>query len=285
MRTMSAELLAGQQASVHQPYVERLTLSSRRWGVGRLEHSNLHSEAVAGHLFTACVTPEGVVVRARVTAAGDVYTQRVDSPFAATASSWEGWTLLGAGIASAMVRPALVAEGSGVTLLLVKPNGYTLFRRYSGDGGRTWGTDLNIASDSAAPIRAVGATARTGSGTRLYVWACGPNVEGSAVVDLRYREHYSGGTLGTTSSFTLTKFWQVRDLAAVWTGDWHVIVTGQSGEAPNPWGVFLLVLGDGVQYATGAWHGIGTLERADSLSAYRYSSPSLSTLGSTYRCA
>lgn len=285
MRTLSAELLAAQKAGVQQPWVQRVSLSSRRWGVQPLARSPLYSEVAAGQPFGACATPDGAVVRARVTGANEVYTQRVAGPLSATAAAWSGWALLGAGIASSLVAPALVAEGATVSLLYVKTDGTTVVRRMSGDGGLTWGAEVVVAADAAAPVRAVAAAARVGAGVRLYLWACGPNVQGSAVVELRHREESAANVLGAQSIFGLAKFWQVQSMGLLWDGDWHVAATGQLGFGGNPWGVFLLVLGDGARYAAGTWHGTGVLERADGLASYRYSSPSLAKIASAYRCA
>ena len=285
MKALGAALLAGQQAQTQRPYVQALTATSRRWGVQPLVPEVLYAEAATGAGFAACFAADGSLCRMRVASGGDVFFQRVPGPATASAAAWGAWSLLGAGVAGA-VSPVAMAAGPGVVnMVYVKPDGHTLVRRFSSNNGASWSAEQVIGTDAAAPVRAVAVASKPGADDRLFVWACGPNVLGAAVVELRTRTLSPSGTLGTVTPSTVPKFWQVEGLACTYGGDWHVAVTGQDGQGEHPWGVFLTLMGDGSAAPVGTWLPLGTIQQADAATEYRYDTPSLVNAAGTYRCA
>lgn len=285
MRTLPAELLAAQQSRTQAPYIEYLRCTSRRWGVQPLPVSPLYTETATGQAFAACVAPDGSVCRVRITGAGDIYFQRVPDPLAATAATWSAWTLLGAALASSVVPPALGAGVSLVNMVYVRPDGYTVVRRFSSNNGATYSGEAGVAADAAAPVRAVAVAGKPATNDRLFVWAAGPNVLGGDPVEIKFRTLSPTGVYGVITLAPIPRFAQVEGLALEYGGDWHVAITGQGGGGDRPWGVFLTQLGDGYAMPSGLWSAPGTLQRADAGTQYGYTTPSLAAIAGAYRCA
>lgn len=285
MRQLSAEMLTAQAQPVQRPYVDGLICTAARWGVEPLASTVLHSEAGPGEHSAACIAADGSLCRMRITAAGDLYVQRVASPAAAQPAAWTAWTLLASGAASAVIPPAMGASAALVNLAYVRPDGYTLVRRFSQNNGATWSSEQVVVSDASAPVRAGAIAARPGADDRMFMWASGPNAPGTNSVKLYYRILAGTGAWGPLNTSTLTPFRQVEGLAVHHDGDWHAAVCGQSGEGGAPWGVFLALVGDGYSLPAGSWAGLGTVQRADAESGYRYSYPSLVRIGGASRCS
>ncbi len=285
MKALSASILAGQQALTQRPYVQSLTVTNRRRGVQPLVPEALYAEAATSAGFAACFAADGSLCRMRVAGGGDVYVQRVPSPATASTAAWGAWTLLAAGVASGFSPVAMVAGPVIVNMVYVKPDGYSLVRRFSGNNGASWSAESAVSSDAAAPVRAVAVATKPTVEDRLFVWGCGPNVAGAAVVELRSRTLSPSGVLGPLSVSTVPKFWQVEGLACSYGGDWHVAVAGQDGRGEHPWGVFLTLMGNGAAAPVGTWLPLGTLQRADAATEYRYDTPSLVSAAGAYRCA
>ncbi|MDP9380741.1 MAG: hypothetical protein M3Q29_11445 [Chloroflexota bacterium] len=284
MKALTEQLLAAQKERTQRPYIQWLTATSRRWGAHPLAATPIHSEAGDAAQFAACIAADGSLCRMRILANGDLLAQRITDPV--SPAGWgAAWSLLGAGVASSSIPPSMVSGSTTVNMGYVRPDGVTVVRRVSTNNGVSWTGENLVAADTAAPVRAVALAARAGTNDRFFLWAAGAVQSGASTVELRYRMLTSSGTYGAITSATVPKFRNVEGLTCVHNGDWHVAITGQSGQGEYPWGVFLTLMGDGYSTAAGNWLGLGTLQRADSDTGYRFYQPSLASITGTEHCS
>lgn len=272
MRALPDALVQAQKQRTQTPCIGNLAISHDRWGAEVPDIVTVYDDASTASQFAACITNDGYLLRVKVNGAGDVLYQRSDPEQPAQPS---GWTLLASAVASSLAPIAVCQSARYTNLLYVKPDGYGLVRRVSSNNGATWGSEVSVASDSAAPVGAVGIAARPGTDVRLVVWAAGNREAGSPSVQVSYTFINSGQIIAAP----LPKFQAVEGLSVVSDGDWLCILTGSS------WGVYTAIMGDGARYPSEQWAGFGTVTEADSDSGYRYLYPSLARMGQTYLCA
>jgi hypothetical protein len=282
LKALAEQLLAAQRERSHRPYIASLTVTSRRWGTHPLVFAPINADVDAGTQFAACIAADGSLCRMRILTGGDVIAQRVTDP--SSPSGWGAWYTVAAGAANPAVPPAMAAGPTLVNMAYAKRDSNTVVRRYSANNGASWSGESTVAADAAAPVRAVATATRAGTDERLFLWAAGTVQSGASVVELRYRTLSATGTYGAIATSPIPRFWTVEGLACAHGGDWHVAITGQSGEGEHPWGVFLTQMGDGYSAAPGSWAELGTLQRADSAAAYHFYNPSLASVTGTERC-
>lgn len=255
MRGLSATLLAAQRSGAATPFL-RTRVIQKLGGIGRLDWERLYTGSEADAPHGAAQAGDGALLRIRVSPSNTVQVQRVPSP--GPGSDYATWP---GGTGANAVAVAICASGATVWAFHSESGGGTVKAAQSTDNGATFGAWTEVAPGGATPTRL--AAAMKPNGEVLVIFDRGSQV---------YSLKRSGGAWGSQTPWA-NSVAALAGLAALYLGDWNVVVSGQDafGNAK----VWTCLYGDGYSQGADTWSSLQELTMAASGSSLQFQNPSL----------
>ncbi len=267
MRTLSSTLLAAQKSPVRQPYI-KIEAHNRLCGVINLQWERLYTGAEPDSLHAMTIPSDGSLVRVRATPASDgrkLYRQRVASPGpAADFSSWSYLNQYG------VMAVALCSLGTEVSLFWVRSDASINYLK-SSDCGLTWPSGASLGSAPTSDITGLAAAYKPNGDLALF-FAHSSHLYVIKRVDGEWQTRIEWDR--TTSGLS--------GAAVVYSGDWHMLISGQAENGDHK--VWSLVYGDGDEVASGVWSELKEITSAPYGGSFAYSGLSLDRPDAVYRC-
>ena len=258
MRTLSPSLLAAQQSPSHVPYV-RVEASNRVAGVIRLHWDRLYTGGEADYYHAMALCSSGAMVRARLTPPADgskLYRQTVSNP--GPGADFSNWVYTGH---YDCVAVAAAACGNTLSLLWISSS-REVRQIFSTDGGVNWGAAELIDYTPGAGSHRLAAAYRPNGDLAVFY---------TDQVYLYVKQRVSG-IWQTTVVWDKTTG-DLSGVAAVYDGDWDLLVTGV--DANGNVRLWSLVYGDGGDVPAGTWSPLEAVAAAPSGAGYEFSHPCL----------
>ncbi|MDP2919376.1 MAG: hypothetical protein Q8O43_04060 [Dehalococcoidia bacterium] len=253
MRTLSSTLLASQKSASRIPYV-KVTATNKLVGVVRLKWERLYTGTEPDGYHAVTVPGDGSLVRVRVGPGEDsnkLYRQRVTSP--GPQSDFSQWTYTNQYNCQAV---AVASRSAEVIIFWVNVN-HELVRLLSSDYGASWGTADVIDLSTSSLVPGISAAYKPNGDIAVF-FASGTNL---------YVKKRVGGSWQGKSAWDKTTG-VLSSVAAVYDGDWNLIVTGQ--DTSGNYRVWSLVYGDGGAVPAGDWSALKALASAASGGDFEY---------------
>ena len=253
MRTLSSTLLAAQKESSRIPYV-KMEAKNRIAGAVRLDWTRLYTGSEADCFHALTMPGDGSLIRARLTPVTDgrkLYCQRVANP--GPASDFSNWTYTNQYNCLAVAAASYEAEAS----IFWINDSREVRRIKSTDNGANWGSPELI---DYSPTTAVGglAAAYKSNGDLAIFFTDQTNL---------YVKKRVGGSWQEKTAWDKTTG-DLSGVAAVYDGDWNLIVSGQ--DSVGNFKLWSLIYGDGGDVTSGTWSALKEIASAPSDGAFEY---------------
>jgi len=239
MRELSSTLLAAQQQASHIPCV-KVEASNRHAGVVKLRWERLYSGSEADYYHALTMPGDGSLIRVRVTPPSDarkLYRQRVASP--GPQSDFSQWVYTSQ---YDVVTVAACSLGAEASIFWIKGD-RKLYHLKSTDYGASWGSPQLLTYTPTTAINGLACAYKPNGDIALFFAD-----QATLYVMKRLSDSWQAKVAWDKSTGDLS------GLAAVYDGDWNLLVTGQdSGDNFKLWS---LVYGDGGDVAAGSWSGL-----------------------------
>ncbi len=258
MKTLSPALLAAQQSASRVPYI-KVTAGNRVHGMLRLDWERLYTGSEADYYHALAICGSGALVRVRLTPPADgrkLYRQAVPGP--GPAADFSSWVYTGQYNGT---RVAAAAAGNMVSLFWVNTS-REIRRIVSSDSGANWGSPELIDQAPTTAAGGLAAAYKTNGDLALFF---------TDQATLYVKKLVNG-------SWQARAAWDqaagnLSGAAAVYDGDWHLLITGQDAAGcPRVWS---LAYGDGGTVPAGSWTPLCAVAAAPAGSAYSYDYPTL----------
>ena len=253
MRTLSSTLLSTQRAASRVPYL-KIAASNRQAGVLRLQWQRLYQGAEPDHHHALCLPADGSLICVRVGPGEDeskLYRQRVVSP--APGSDFSAWTYIGQYGCQAV---AAACGGAEVNIFWVNYD-RELKHMQSGDYGVTWATAETLDYAPYALVPGISAAYKPNGDVAVFF----------ANANDLYVEKRTGGSWQDRCAWDKTTG-EITSVAAVYDGDWKLIVTGRDTSGNRK--VWSLMHGDGAEIPAGEWSDLKEMASAPAGGNYEY---------------
>ncbi len=256
MRTLSSTLLAAQKAPRGTPYI-KVEAKDRIAGLVRLDWSRLYTGSEDDYFHGVTIPGDGSLVRTRITLPADsrkLYRQRVASP--GPLSDYSSWTYANE---LDCVVVAVASQGSEVSIVWLKSN-KDIRRIKSTDNGATWGNTEIVGTTPTSAIYGVAAAYKPNGDLAIFY----------ADASTLYVKKHVGGSWQSSSGWGKSTG-DLSGVAAVYDGDWNLLVTGK--DTGGNFKLWSLVYGDGGDVAAGTWSSLRELASAPSGGDFEYGAP------------
>jgi len=259
MRTLTETLLAAQKQPSSTPYV-KVEAKNKVAGAVRYDWSRLYTGSEADHYHALTIAGDGSLIRARITPSADgnkLYRQRVANP--GSGSDFSQWVYTNQFNAVAVACASLGAE---VSIFWIDGVNRKIQRLKSTDSGATWGSPELIDYSPTIYIYGLAVAYKPNGDLAIFF----------ADQSTLYVKKHTGGSWQTKSTWDKTTG-NLSGVAAVYSGDWNLLVTGKDTSGNfKLWG---LVYGDGGDVAIGTWSDLKELASAPSDGDFSYRQPFL----------
>lgn len=253
MRTLSSTLLAAQKAASHTPYV-KVEARNKIAGVVRLDWTRLYTGTEDDYWHAATMPGDGSLIRARLTPPADsrkLYRQRVASP--GPASDFSSWTYTNQ---YNCVVVAAASSGAEVSIFWINDS-REVRRIKSTDNGATWGSPELIDYSPTTAVNGLADAYKPNGDLAIFF---------ADQATLYVKKHVSG-------SWQLKSAWDkttgdLSGVAAVYDGDWNLIVSGK--DSSGNYKLWSLIYGDGGDVSAGSWSALKEIASAPSDGNFEY---------------
>jgi len=255
MRTLSSALLAAQQADSHIPYL-KVVARNKLAGVVRLEWNRLYSGSEPDYYHSVTAVGDGSLIRIRVGPANDnnkLYRQRVVNP--GPQSDFSVWAYSGQYSCQAVT---VISHNAEVCIFWVNLN-RELKCLLSTDYGATWGSVVILDYAPYNLVEGISAAYKPNGDIAIFFAN-----EDTLYVKKRIGGNWQGKSVWDKSTGYLTS------VAAVYDGDWNLIVTGQ--DSSGNYRAWSLVYGDGDAVPAGEWSDLKEFASAPAEGNYEFRS-------------
>lgn len=259
MRTLTATLLTAQKQASATPYV-KVEAKNKIAGVVRYDWSRLYTGSEDDYLHTLAIAGDGSLIRARITPPADtnkLYRQRVVNP--SPGSDFSQWTYTSQYNAVAVAGASLGAE---VSIFWTDGVNRKIQRLKSTDYGATWGSPELIDYSPTTSIYGLAAVYKPNGDLAIFF----------ADQSTLYVKKHVGGSWQAKSAWDKTTG-NLSGVAAVYSGDWNLLVTGK--DTAGNFKLWSLVYGDGGDVVVGTWSDLKELASAPSGNSFEYRQPFL----------
>jgi len=259
MRTLSSTLLAVQKQPSSVPYV-RVTAANKVAGVVRYDWSRLYTGVEDDYYHGLTIPADGSLIRVRVTPPADnrkLYRQRVADP--GPASDFSQWTYTGQYNAAAVATASLGAE---VSIFWTDMLNRKIQRLKSVDCGATWGSPELIDYSPSTSINGLAAAYKPNGDLVIFF----------ADQSTLYVKKLISGEWQTKAAWDKSTG-DLSGVAAVYSDDWHLLVTGK--DSSGNFKLWSLIYGDGDDVPAGSWSELKELASAPSDGDFAYAQPFL----------
>jgi hypothetical protein len=250
MRSLSATLLAAQQAASAVPLVRVVVKNSIR-ELRHLVFTQTFSNGDPDDEHGAAADST-YLHRARVRAGNAQYERNAGT----------GWSTLSS--SNDAVHIAIAATGDA-RVVVVYNRGTGIYYRESTDQGASFGAETLIIT-AGATVNALAVAYRNATGDLAVLWA-----EGATLRRIRR----TAAVFGSAASWTQTAN-SINGLAVTHAGDFHIVLTGTDASSrPMLWS---LVLGDAFLHATDTWTSFFVQAQAESDEPITFQAPSVAVV-------
>ncbi|MDD5289313.1 MAG: hypothetical protein PHY28_09425 [Dehalococcoidales bacterium] len=253
MRTLTATLLAAQQAGSHIPYVQ-VEAKNKVVGVIRLVWERLYEGSEDEYAHGLTVAGDGSLVRVRITLSADgckLYRQRVGNP--CLQSDFSTWTYTNQYDCLAV---AVVSCGAEVSIFWLNGN-CELRRLKSTDNGANWSSPELLDNLPSTDVKGMAASYKPNGDVAVFF----------AEQTTLYVKKCVAGNWQAKSAWDKTTG-DLSGIAAVYDADWNLLVTGQ--DTDGNYKVWSLIYGDGGDVPAGSWSSLKELASAPAGGDYEY---------------
>ena len=244
MRNLSTTLINAQKSPARIPYV-KLTARNTTAGLVRLDWNRLYTGNEEDYLHAATMPGDGSLVRVRVTPENDnfkLYRQRVANP--GSGSDFSQWSYTGQYGLLAVASASLNAEAS---IFWIK-NNREIRQIKSTDYGASWGAPILLGYSPTILAGGIAAAYKPNGDIALFY----------TDQETLYSVKRTGGSWGAAVAWDKTTG-SLTSIAAVYSGDWHLLLTGQ--DTDGNYRLWSIVYGDGVEQAAGTWSELKTVSQ------------------------
>jgi hypothetical protein len=258
MRELTSTLLDAQRQASAEPCV-KLEAVNRTEGVVRLDWERLYTGSEPDYYHSLAIPSDGSLIRVRITPPADarkLYRQRVPSP--GPDNDFSQWTYSNQYNAVVVAADALGAE---VSIFWIN-TGREVRRIRSMNYGITWGSPETLDYSPTTAIYGIAAAYKPGGDLALFF----------ADMSTLYVKKYIGGQWYGSVAWDKTSG-NLSGVAAIYNGDWHLLVTGK--DTAGNFKLWTLVYGDGGVVPAGTWSGLKELAAAPSGGAFEFRQPFL----------
>jgi len=259
MRDLTATLLAAQKKATAIPYV-KVKATNRIAGVVRYDWDRLYTGAEADYYHAMTMPGDGSLIRVRATLPGDsrkLYRQRVASP--GPTSDFSQWTYTNQLNAAAVACASLGAE---VSIFWTDGVNRKIQRLKSTDYGASWGSPEVIDYSPTTSIGGLAAAYKANGDLAIFF---------ADQATLYVKKNVSGQWQPRSAWDKSTG--DLSGIAAVYEGDWNLLVTGR--DAAGNFKLWSLIYGDGGDVSAGSWSALKELASAPSGGEFEYRQPFL----------
>lgn len=235
------------------PYLE-VKASNKIAGVVRLDWERLYTGSEDDYFHAAAMPDDGSLVRVRVTPPTDgrkLYRQRIVSP--GPASDFSSWTYTGQYNA---VVTAAASHGAEVSIFWTNSN-REIRRIVSTDYGATWGSPELIDYSPTIAIYGIAAAYKPNGDLALFFAD-----QSTLYVKKRINDSWQAKSAWDQSTGDLS------GAAAVYSGDWDLMVTGK--DPAGNFKLWSLICGDGGDVPAGTWSALKEFDSAPADGNFEY---------------
>ncbi|RJQ38021.1 MAG: hypothetical protein C4555_05535 [Dehalococcoidia bacterium] len=252
MRSLTPTLTAAQKAPSRLPYV-KLKVKNTTAGLVRLDWERLYAGSEADYRHAATMPGDGSLLRVRVDPQDNhkLYRQRVTDP--APGADFSQWTYTSHYGSLAVAAASLGAEAS----IFWINDSREIRQAKSTDCGASWGSPVLIGYSPTVLVGGLAAAYKPGGDIALLF----------TDQETLYIVKRTGGNWGTETAWDKTTG-NLSSVAAVYDGDWHLLLSGR--DTGGNYRLWSLVCGDGDEQAAGTWSDLKTVAQAPSDGDYRY---------------
>jgi hypothetical protein len=255
MRTLSPTLLAAQKGESRLPYL-KVVARNKMTSLVHLKWEKLHSGNEPDYYHSATIPGDGSLIRVRISPSEDnnkLYHQRITNP--GPLSDFASWTYSGQYGCQAVT---VASHNNEVCIFWVNLN-QELKCVMSNDYGSTWGNAITLDYSPYPAVEGISAVYKTNGNVAAFFTA--------------------GNTLYLKER--INSVWQVlsawdkdagylTSVAAVYDGDWDLVVTGQ--DTSGNYKLWSLVYGDGGAAPEGVWSELQEITSAPAGGCYEFGS-------------
>lgn len=236
MRSLSSTLLAAQKEASHTPCV-KVEAKNKMAGVVRLVWERLYTGSEDDYFHALTMPGDGSVIRAIITPPADgrkLYRQRVVNP--GPASNFSVWTYTDQ---YNCVVVAAASQGAEVSIFWINSS-REIRRIKSTDYGASWGSPELIDYSPTSAINGLAAAYKPNGDLAIFF----------ADQATLYVKKYVGGSWQAKSAWDKSTG-DLSGVAAVYDGDWNLLVTGK--DSSGNFKLWSLICGDGGDVPAGNW--------------------------------
>jgi hypothetical protein len=253
MKTLTATLLAAQQASSQTSYV-KIEAKNKLTCVVRLEWERLYDGSETEYLHGVTAAGDGSLIRARISLPGEnscLYYQRIINP--GPLSDFGTWTYSGQPDCRAV---ALASCGAEVSIFWV--NGSNELKRLkSADNGASWAAPELLGYSLSTDINGLTAAYKPNGDLAVFV----------AEMNFLTVRQCIGGVWQERVFWDNTTCY-MNSAAVVYHTDWNLLATGQ--DVNGNYKVWSLTYGDGGAVPSGTWSPLRELATAPAGGDFEY---------------
>jgi hypothetical protein len=253
MRSLSSTLLAAQRSATHTPYI-KVEAKNEMAGVVRLDWERLYTGTEDDYFHALTMPGDGSLVRARITPPADgrkLYRQRVANP--GPSSDFSVWTYTSQYNCVVVAAASLGAEASIFWI-----NSSREIRRIkSTDYGATWGSPELIDYSPTTAINGLAVAYKPNGDLAIFF------VDQATL----YVKKHVGGSWQAKSAWDKSTG-VLSGVAAVYEGDWNLLVSGK--DSSGNFKLWSLLYGDGGDVPAGTWSALKEFASAPSDGNFEY---------------
>jgi hypothetical protein len=258
MRELTSTLLNAQKQAVTVPYV-KIVAVNKIGGVVRQDWTRLYTGFEPDYFHALAIPADGSLIRARITPPDDarrLYRQRVAGP--GPGSDYTQWTYTSQYNAVAVAAASLGAE---VSIFWINTS-REVRRIRSTNNGASWSSPELLDYSLTTAVYGLAAAYKPGGDLAIFF----------ADQATLYVKKYIGGVWQSKAAWDKTTG-DLSGVAAVYDGDWDLLVTGQ--DSAGNYKLWSLVYGDGGEVAAGSWSMLKEVAAAPSGGDFEYRQPFL----------
>jgi hypothetical protein len=246
-------LLAAQKEASHVPYV-RVEAKNKMAGVVRVDWERLYTGTEDDYFHALTMPGDGSLIRARITPPADgrkLYRQRVANP--GPSSNFSVWTYTDQ---YNCVVVAAASQGAEVSIFWINAN-REIRRIKSTDNGASWGSPELIDYSPTTTINGLAAAYKPNGDLAIFF---------TDQATLYVKKHVGGSWQAKSAWDKSTS--DLSGMAAVYDGDWNLLVTGK--DASGNFKLWSLIYGDGGDVPAGTWSALKEFASAPSDGSFEY---------------